>query len=33
MSERMMASEASGYDEQFELSLRPQKVSPIHRAT
>ncbi|MCT6818610.1 MAG: AAA family ATPase, partial [Lysinibacillus fusiformis] len=27
MSERMMASEASGYDEQFELSLRPQRLA------
>ncbi|WP_141905021.1 Holliday junction branch migration DNA helicase RuvB [Lysinibacillus sp. Y5S-8] len=27
MSERMMASEAGSYDEQFELSLRPQKLT------
>jgi len=27
MSERMMASEAGSYDEQFELSLRPQRLA------
>ncbi|CAM5388892.1 Holliday junction branch migration complex subunit RuvB OS=Lysinibacillus sphaericus OX=1421 GN=ruvB PE=3 SV=1 [Lysinibacillus sphaericus] len=32
MSERMIASEAGRYDEQFELSLRPQRLAQYYWA-